>query len=449
MTAATGTREVFATRIGFLLAAAGSAVGLGNMWRFPYLASENGGAAFVLVYVVLTLVLGIPLMLAEFGVGRRGQRGPIGSMRKLGGRGWGALGYLFVAVGGLILAYYSVIAGWTLRYGLESIFTGFAPSSADHFEAVSSGGDAVAFHVAFMAATVLIVVVGVKGGIERASLLMMPLLFLLLAALALWAATLENAGTGYLVYLKPRFEEVLNPDVWRAAASQAFFSLSLGMGGMLTYASYLKRDQNLPESATAIAFTDFSVAFIAGLLVFPVIYSFGLQDAVSASTIGALFIAVPSAFESMGPLGRIVGFVFFLVLALGAITSTISLLEVVTASVMDEFGTSRRKAALSAGTVITLIGVVPALDTDALGLMDKIVGEFVLLAGGLILALFAGWRLRGPVREELLAGASPFWQRQLRWILLVLRFLVPVIVAIVLVFSLGGTAAAVRSFFAG
>jgi NSS family neurotransmitter:Na+ symporter len=446
---AAGGREAFASKAGFLLAAAGSAVGLGNMWRFPYLASENGGAAFVLVYVGLTLALGIPLMLAEFAVGRRGQRGPIGSLRKLGGPGWGKLGYLFVAVGGLILTYYSVIAGWTLRYGLEALFTGFAPSSAEHFAEVSSGGDAVAFHVAFMAATTLIVVVGVKGGIERASLVLMPLLFLLLAGLALWAATLGDARAGYAVYLKPRFEEVLHPDVWRAAASQAFFSLSLGMGGMLTYASYLRRDQNLPESAALIAFTDFGVAFTAGLLVFPVIYSFALQDAVSASTIGALFIAVPSAFESMGALGRVVGLVFFLVLALGAITSTISLLEVVTASAIDELGTTRRKAALAAGTAITLAGILPALDTDVLGLMDKVVGELLLLAGGLVLAVLAAWRLHGPVREELLTGASPFWRRQVPWILLVLRWVVPAIVAVVLVFSVGGTLDAVRELFAG
>jgi NSS family neurotransmitter:Na+ symporter len=449
MTGTTANREAFGTRSGFLLAAAGSAVGLGNMWRFPYQASEGGGAAFVLVYVVLTLILGIPLMLAEFSIGRRGQLAPIGSLRKLGGRAWGPLGYLFVAVGLLILAYYSVIAGWTVRYGIEAVVTGFAASSADHFAEVASGGDAVAYHVAFMAATVLIVVGGVKGGIERASLLLMPMLFVLVVGLALWAATLEGAGAGYVVYLKPELDEVMDPDVWRAAASQAFFSLSLGMGGMLTFASYLKRDQNLPESATVVAFTDFGVAFVAGLLVFPVIYSFGLQDAVSASTIGALFIAVPSAFQAMGDWGRVVGLFFFVVLAVGAITSAISLLEVVTASVMDEFRWSRRKAALSTGTVITLLGIVPAMNTDALGLMDKIAGEFLLLAGGLVLALFAAWRLPDEVRDELLAGASPFWQRQVPRILAVLRYVVPPIVAIVLLFSLRETVAAVAAFLSG
>jgi NSS family neurotransmitter:Na+ symporter len=449
MAASSTGREAFASRAGFILAAAGSAVGLGNMWRFPYQASEGGGAAFVLVYILLTLVLGIPLMLAEFGIGRRGQSAPIGSLRKLGGRAWAPVGYLFVAAGLLILAYYSVIAGWTVRYGFEAIATGFSRSAADHFAAVASGTDAVAFHVGFMAATVLIVIGGVKGGIERASLVMMPVLFVLVVGLALWAATLDGAGAGYVKYLRPELDEVMNPDVWRAAASQAFFSLSLGMGGMLTFASYLRRNQNLPESATVVAFTDFGVAFVAGLLVFPVIYSFGLQQAVSASTIGALFIAVPSAFEAMGAWGRVVGLFFFLVLALGAITSAISLLEVVTASMIDEFGMSRRKAAVLTGAVITALGIVPAMNTEALGLMDKIAGEFLLLAGGLILAFLAGWRLRAAVTDELLAGASPFWQRQVPRILLVLRWVVPPIVAVVLVFSARETVAAVVAFFSG
>lgn len=449
MTTTTTGRETFGSRAGFILAAAGSAVGLGNMWRFPYQASEGGGAAFVLLYIALTLLLGIPLMLAEFGTGRRAQLAPIGALRKLAGRAWAPLGYVFVLAGLLILSYYSVIAGWTVRYGLESAFTGFTASPADHFGEVAAGGDAVAFHVAFMALTIFIVVGGVKGGIERASLLMMPTLFVLVIGLALWAATLDGAGAGYLRYLKPELDEILDPGVWRAAASQAFFSLSLGMGGMLTFASYLKRDQNLPESATVVAFTDFGVAFVAGLLVFPVIYSFALQGAVSASTVGALFIALPSAFQAMGEVGRVVGVFFFLVLALGALTSAISLLEVVTASVMDEFRMSRRRAAILMGSVITLAGVAPAMDTDALGLLDKIAGEFLLLAGGLALALLAGWKIRREVQDELLAGASPWWQRQVPRILAVLRFVVPPLVAFVLLFSLRETAAAVAAFLAG
>jgi NSS family neurotransmitter:Na+ symporter len=449
MTTSTAGREAFATRAGFVLAAAGSAIGLGNMWRFPYLASEGGGATFVLLYVGLTLLIGIPLMLAEFAIGRRGRRAPVGSLRALGGARWGRVGYMFVAAGLFILAYYSVIAGWTLRYALDALGGGFAADSGARFAEVASGPGAAAFHVGFMALTVLIVIGGVKGGIERTSLLLMPLLFVLVAGLAIWAATLPGAGEGYVVYLKPDLQELSNPAVWRAAASQALFSLSLGMGGMLTFASYLERDQNLPESGTTVAFMDFGVAFVAGLLVFPVIYSLGLAGAVGESTVGALFIALPGAFESMGAAGRIVGVLFFVALAVGALTSAISLLEVVTASVMEEFRLSRRRAAVATGAVITAIGVLPALDTDVLGLMDKIAGEFLLLAGALAIALLAGWRNRAEVREELLAGATPWWQVQVPRILAVLRWVVPPVVAIVLFFSLRETVAAVAGYFGG
>jgi len=434
-----GSREAFATRTGFILAAAGSAVGLGNMWRFSYQASEGGGAAFVLLYVVMTLVLGIPLMLAEFGIGRRGQLAPIGSLRRVGGRAWGRIGYMFVAAGLLILAYYSVIAGWTVRYAVEAVLHGFDRSAAEHFGKVASGRDAVLYHLGFMVLTVLIVVAGVKGGIERASLVLMPMLFLIVVGLALWAATLPGAGAGYLVYLKPDLNHLMNPSVWRAAAAQAFFSLSLGMGAMLTFASYLSRQQDLPESAAVVAFTDFGVAFVAGLVVFPVIYSLGLQGDVGASTVGALFIALPSAFQEMGAVGRVVGTFFFVALAVGALTSAISLLEVVTASVIDELGLSRRVAATATGTVIAALGIIPALSIDSLGLMDKLAGELLLVLGALATALLAGWSAREAVDDELRSGASPFWVRQVPRILTILRFVVPPVVAVVLYFSLSET----------
>jgi NSS family neurotransmitter:Na+ symporter len=221
------------------------------------------------------------------------------------------------------------------------------------------------------------------------------------------------------------------------------------MGAMLTFASYLSRDQNMPESAFVVAFTDFGVAFIAGLVVFPVIYSLGLQSAVGASTVGALFIALPGAFEAMGGPGRIVGTFFFVALAVGALTSAISLLEVVTASVMDEFKLPRRSAAIATGAVIAALGVLPALSTDALGLMDKIAGELLLVAGALATAVLAGWKARREVEDELTLGASSFWARQVPRILGVLRFVVPPIVAIVLYFSLRETVDAVRGFMGG
>jgi len=420
MAAGSVGREAFGSRAGFILAAAGSAVGLGNMWRFSYQASEGGGAAFVLLYIVMTILLGIPIMLAEFGLGRRGQLAPIGTLRKLAGRGWARVGYVFVISGGLILSYYSVIAGWTVRYAIEAITQGFPGDAAAHFGKVASGGGAVAFHFGFMAVSVAIVMAGIKG-----------------------------AGAGYRVYLQPDLAELMNPAVWRAAAAQAFFSLSLGMGGMLTFASYLRKDQDMPESATMVAFTDFGVAFVSGLVVFPVIFSLGLQAAVGESTVGALFIALPSAFDAMGMVGHVVGLFFFIALAVGAVTSAIALLEVVTASVIDEFGVSRRAAALGTATVIALLGILPATNLDLLGLVDKIAGELLLVAGVLVISVLAGWVLRPEMIDELSAGASPFWQRQIPRIVSVLRWFVPPVIVVVLFFSLKETIAAIGAFLAG
>jgi NSS family neurotransmitter:Na+ symporter len=276
----------------------------------------------------------------------------------------------------------------------------------------------------------------------------MPVLFFIVLGLAAWAATLQGAHEGYAVYLMPDLDELMNPKVWRAAASQAFFSLSLGMGAMLTFASYLRSDQDMPESGSIIAFTDFGVAFVAGLVVFPVIYSLGLQGTVGESTVGALFIALPSAFDAMGLAGHVVGVFFFIALAVGALTSAISLLEVVTASTIDEFGISRRKAALITGLLITALGVLPALSTDLLGLMDKIAGELLLVAGALATAILAGWVARDEIQSELIQGASAFWARQVPKIMAVLRFVVPPIVAIVLYFSLRETIGAIGGFLA-
>jgi NSS family neurotransmitter:Na+ symporter len=449
MAAASVSREAFGSRAGFILAAAGSAVGLGNMWRFSYQASEGGGAAFVLLYVVMTLVLGIPIMLGEFGIGRRGQRSPVGSLRRVAGPAWAVVGYGFAVVGVLILSYYSVIAGWTVRYAIEAIIHGFPEDAGTHFGKVASGSGAIAFHVGFMAATVLVVMAGIKGGIERASLILMPALFFIVVGLAAWATTLEGGGAGYEVYLKPDLDELMNPAVWRAAAAQAFFSLSLGMGAMLTFASYLGDEYDMPESATIVAFTDFGVAFVSGLVVFPVVFSLGLQGAVGESTVGALFIALPGAFDAMGMVGHFVGLFFFIALAVGALTSAIAVLEVITASVIDEFGVSRRNAALGTAAIVTIIGILPATSLDALGLMDKIAGELLLLGGVLTIAIVAAWVARSTIQDELIKGASPFWARQVPRIVMMLRYVVPPIVAVVLIFSVKETIAAVHAFIGG
>lgn len=439
-------RELFGTRLGFILAAVGSAVGLGNMWRFPYRAAEGGGAAFVLLYIAFTLAIGIPLMLSEFAVGRRARLSPIGALRKTAGRAWVLVGLLFVLTGFLILSYYAVIAGWTVRYTVEGLLTGFAANPADHFGEVTSGIAPIVYHVAFMLVTITIVMYGVEKGIERAALLLMPTLFLILVGLAIWSGTLEGGGDGYRFYLAPDIRELLNPGTISEAAGQAFFSLSLGMGAMLTFASYLSRHENLNREAVVISFSDFLVAFIGGLVVFPVIFGLGLSESVNESTVGALFIALPGAFASMGALGRIVGILFFGALVVAALTSAISLLEVVTASVIDEFKIQRRAAAITSGILITVAGVAPALSLDVLGAIDGTT-EFALTVGAFLMAIAVGWRMKDPA-HELADGASPFFIRNMiPGVLFFVKWILPPVIAFVMWFAGQRAWAAISGLF--
>ncbi|MFQ5696934.1 MAG: sodium-dependent transporter, partial [Myxococcota bacterium] len=329
-------RERWGSRIGFLGAAVGSAVGLGNMWRFSYLAAEHGGAAFVVFYLGFTLVIGLPVLLAELGLGRAAARSPIPALIYSGGRRWGALGGLFVATGFLILSYYSVIGGWTLRYAFDAVTQGFGGHAGARFDLVAQGPGAVGWHALFLALTSWIVARGIRGGIERATLVMMPLLFVLVCGIAIYASLLEGAAEGYRFYLAVDARELLSLRALEDAAGQAFFSLSLGMGAMLTYASYLSSDAHLPREALVIALSDFAVAFIAGLMVFPLIFALGLQSHVSQSAIGALFVTLPTAFADLGAPGRGLGLLFFAALFFGALTSAISLLEVVASYFIDQ-----------------------------------------------------------------------------------------------------------------
>ncbi len=428
-------RERWSSRAGFVLAAVGSAVGLVNLWRFSYLSAENVGAAFLVLYLAVTLVVGLPILLAELAIGRGAQKSPIPALQHYGGAGWGLLGWVFVAAGFLILSYYGVIAGWTLRYTALVLVSGFDAGIAERFTSIASGWSAFGLHVLFMALTVGVVAGGVKGGIERTSLVLMPTLFVLVCAMALYAASLDGASAGYGYYLQTNFGEILSLEVLKDAASQAFFSLSLGMGAMLTYGSYLGRDDHLPNESLWIAGADVAIAFIAGLVVFPLIFALGLSSEVKGETVGALFITLPEAFAQMGGAGRVVGFLFFVALLVGALTSAISLLEVVTAAAMDGLGWSRRRAACTMGGLITLLGVAPALSLDALGLMDEIANNVFLLGGGFALALFVGWVMRDPMAEVRIGAEGVAWFGLWR---VFLRFAAPAFLGFVVLYWIYG-----------
>lgn len=436
-------RGSWATRLGFLMAAIGSAVGLGNMWRFSYIASEGGGAAFVVLYLVLVATLGVPLMTSEFVMGRLTQQSAAMAVRRLVGPAWTPLGVLFVFCGLGILSYYSVITGWVLRYAVDGVRGAIRGDTGAYFAAAAAGGDALAWHLVVMALTVFIVARGVKGGLERANLIMMPLLFLILVGLALWAATLPGGGPGYAYYLRPNAQELFSPRVLAMAAGQAFFSLSLGMGTMITYASYLRGQQNLGREAATIALTDTAVAFTAGLVVFPVIFNFGLADRIAESTVGALFISLPAGFAQLGRAGDFVTFAFFVMLFFAALTSAISLLEVPVAAVVDGWRVPRPKAAILCGAAIALLGVPGAFDTDIVGASDQLIGNFLLLVGGLFICVIVGYRVLPQADAELARGLHSAPLRR-AWAVFV-RFVTPTILLFVLYGALAPTWAAVKT----
>lgn len=403
------------------------------MWRFPYQMAEAGGAAFLVLYIGMVMLIGLPILLAEMVVGRGSRQSPIQALAHFGGKNWKPLGVLFVIAGFVILAYYAVIAGWVVRYVGVYIFAGGVAEPGATFEAYATGGWAVALQIIFMLVTIAVVLGGVEAGIERAALILMPLLFVIVVGLAVYAAFLDGAAQGYAYYLQTDFSEIMSWGVLSSAAGQAFFSLSLGMGAMLTFASYLTRKQNLPREAAVIATADFGVAFVAGLMVFPLIFALGLQGDVGESTVGALFITLPQAFTGMGTAGQVVGILFFGALLVGALTSAVSLLEVVASSAIDTLGWTRQKAALITGGAITLVGIPCALDLRFLTLFDEIAGNVLLVVGALFIAIFVGWRMKEPIAEAA-AGASAYWWFP-TWRNL-LKYVVPPILIFVLFYSI-------------
>ncbi|OVE85680.1 sodium-dependent transporter [Natronolimnobius baerhuensis] len=442
-------RETWATRTGFILAAVGSAVGLGNIWRFPFVTGEGGGAAFLVVYLLFVALVGFPAILVEFVVGRHTDRNPVGALIQLGGDAWKYIGGVFIVTGFVILSYYSVVAGWFIRYFLE----GFRGSYAGHLEGyeaaaaeagapaaelmfgdLSTGLFAFVFHTIFMAVTIGIVALGIRRGIEVATKAMVPAIIILLAGMAVWAFTLPDSGAGYEYYLSPEFSVIA--DNWTtllpAAAGQAFFTLSLGMGVMITYASYLGEDRNLTKDAGTIIGFDTGIAFLTGLVVFPVFFSAGITEPGEGGA-GAIFISMTQAFADISG-GHILGLVFFGTVAIAALSSAISLLEVVTAYVIDEKNVERWKAALGMGGVIYLLGVPVTYDLIFLDLLDLFADGILLVFGALVLMILVGWIAPNFAVKELSKGIGDLGSLGQAWIWVVR---IPIIIVLIVTLALG------------
>ncbi|TYT60592.1 sodium-dependent transporter [Natrialba swarupiae] len=429
-------RETWATRIGFIFAAVGSAVGLGNIWRFPFQVGQEGGAAFLVMYLLFILAVGFPAMLVEFVVGRYTERNPVGALREIGSGAWRYVGWIFIATGFVILSYYSVVAGWTIRYTVLGLQDGYLADAAEaeaQFVTLASGLDAIVLHALFMAAVILIVGAGIKRGIELAVTVMVPAIIVIVVGLAVYAATLEGAGDAYAYYLSPDLGVIAAnwTSILPAAAGQAFFTLSLGMGVMITYASYLGEDRNLAEDGAIVIGFDTAIAFVTGLIVFPILFTAGVDPADPGA--GAIFVSLAAAFGDL-TLGWLVGAVFFGTVAIAALSSAISLMEVVVSYVVDEHAVDRRVAALAIGGGIFVLGIPSAYDLVLLDLFDLFADQILLVLGGLLLAILVGWILSDLAVEELSLGIGDLGGYGTAWIWAVR---IPVVLVLIVALVLG------------
>jgi len=430
-------REQWRSRWGFVLAAAGSAVGLGNLWGFAYRSSQGGGLAFLLLYVLVVLLVCLPVLVAEMVLGRTTKSSPFLAPIKIAGSSWTPLGILFTIASIGILSFYAVIMGWTADSFVHSLFIGLPAdmeAASGFFNRISTGNSVFVGQIFSLGLTALIVSAGVRAGIERLTRWCMPLLFILLLALTFWSATLPGAWDGYKTFLlnwDP--SQLLEKTTIKNAFNQAFFSLSLGIGIMVAYSSYLDGNNQLPKSALRIASFDTAVGLLAGMITFPIVLSYGLQGAISKSTVGALFIALPTGFANLGGLGRVFATLFFGLAFIAAITSSISLLEVPVSSLMDRLGWKREKAVWTSTLVVFLIGIPSAISINFLGTMDAIF-NLILMLGGLFIAILLGWIVPKRFDEDLSRSNSEIKVR--RYLRFMLRWVSPPAIAIGLYASL-------------
>ncbi|HMM11309.1 MAG TPA: sodium-dependent transporter [Bacteroidales bacterium] len=442
-------RESFGSQIGVIAAAAGSAVGLGNIWRFPYVAGENGGGAFLLTYLAFVLLIGVPAMLSEFVVGRSSQKNPVGAFRLLApGTAWPAVGFIGVAAAFTILAFYTTVAGWTLEYLYLTIF-----DKLDHLQKrdlentfttfVANGWRPVMWQIVFMLLTGLIVFSGVKNGIERSTKILMPLLLIIIIALGIRSLSLPGAAEGLKFLFRPDFSKI-NADVMLQALGQAFFSLSIGMGTLITYGSYIRKRENLGMTALSVSLADTAIAILAGIAIFPAVFAFNIAPEAGPSLV---FITLPMIFDQMAG-GVFFELVFFILLAIAALTSTISVLEVAVAYFGEELALGRKKATIISTIAITVLGIFTTLSMGPLpelsiaglslfDLLDKTSANVLLPLGGLCIVIFVGWKLKPATVYSELSNEGSLKAKYIPLFLFIVKFLAPIAIALVFLNGLG------------
>ncbi|MDE3003183.1 MAG: sodium-dependent transporter [Gemmatimonadota bacterium] len=457
----TEQRGNWTSSAGFVLAATGSAIGLGNLWKFPFITWENNGGAFVLVYLVCIAAVGLPIMMAELLVGRKTQKSAVGALKEAAGPAWGLVGLWGVLCGFTLLSYYTVIAGWSLFYFVQTIgwtASGFPAGLAtgDLFgEQVSNAPLQLMMSLGFSIATVSVVYFGVQRGIERIARLFLPILFAILVLMLVSALGMSGAGEAIAFIFRPSFSE-LEPVGVLEALGHSFFTLSLGMGAMITYGSYIARNQSLVKAAGTIVLLDTVIALVATVIMFSVIFSVaGMAEQVGGSTVGMLFISLPELFYTEVPFGIILGPLFYVLVALAALTSTMSLLEVVTSYVIDEHGIERHKATVMCGSAVFVFTIfaalsfsdVPFLSTLAVfegktgwfETADHFVSNWMLPTGGLAITIAVGWFMtREQSESELVDETTPGWFSYGVWRFFI-RYVAPVAVAAIVIAVLRGT----------
>lgn len=438
-------REQWGSRRGFVLATIGAAVGIGNIWRFSYVAGENGGAAFLILYVIFVLLVGLPLLVAELSLGRRAQGDAVAAFEIADqGGSWHYLGWFCIAGAILILSYYAVIAGWALKYFVGAA-TGTLWSTAEagfgtFFQAfIADHGEPIVWQGMMLTAAMITVAFGVKSGIERVNHWLMPLLAVLIVSLAIYTVALPGAEKGLRFLFAPDWTVLRDPNVYAAALGQAFFSIGLGMAVFITFGSYMPRTFSLSKSAAATAFGDSLFAVIAGIAIFPAVFSFGVDPRAGPEL---AFITLPQIFLAM-PGGKFIGILFFLLLSAAAFTSMVALLEVPVALAVHRLRFRRRAAAVGIGVMAFVAGLPSAMSfglladirIGGLGILDAIdaaVSNFLLPLGGILIAVFVGWRVS---RIDALYEADLTHSRLGTVWRFLLRYLVPTMIALILLQS--------------
>ncbi len=442
-------RDHFSSKFGVIAAVAGSAVGLGNIWRFPYVAGENGGGAFLLIYLAFIALIGVSVMLSEFVIGRSAQRNALGSFKKLApGTPWFLVGSMGIVAAFVILSFYSTVAGWTMEYVVSSLLNRFQekdPSQVNQMfeQFIAHSWRPVFWQILFMFLTGWIVWAGVKKGIERYTKLLMPLLLFIIIILGIRSVTLPGAMEGLHFLFYPDFSQLTGNSILQALG-QAFFSLSVGMGALITYGSYIRKSENLGTSAFQISFADAIIAILAGVAIFPAVFAFGIEP---GSGPGLVFVTLPNIFGQM-PGGYFFGILFFILLTVAALTSSISVLEVVVAYMSEELNLSRHKATLLATGAITLLGLLctiswgmgkewTLMEMTVFDMMDSLSANILLPLGGLLIVIFTGWTLKSQVVKQEISNNGALKAPLFQIYYFIVKFIAPLAIAIVFLDNIG------------